>query len=112
MTEEKSPIKIKKIGHVVLNVSDIERSSKFWTEIMGFKFSDRNEIGMMFFRNATDHHTIALLQAKEKNELPKRGQVGFDHMALEVATVSELFKIRDFLRSKGVKFFTKAGAGQ
>ena len=105
MADEQSPIKIKKIGHVVLNVSDIERSSKFWTEIMGFKFSDRNEIGMMFFRNATDHHTVALLQAKEKNELPKRGQVGFDHMALEVATVSELFKIRDFLRSKGVEIF-------
>jgi catechol 2,3-dioxygenase-like lactoylglutathione lyase family enzyme len=101
MAEEKSPIKIKKIGHVVLSVSDIERSSKFWTEIMGFKFSDKNEIGMMFFRNATDHHTIALLQAKEKNELPKHGQVGFDHMALEVATVSELFKIRDFLRVQG-----------
>jgi catechol 2,3-dioxygenase-like lactoylglutathione lyase family enzyme len=111
MAEEKSPIKIKKIGHVVLNVSDIERSSKFWTEIMGFKFSDRNEIGMMFFRNATDHHTVALLQAKEKNELPKRGQVGFDHMALEVATVSELFKIRDFLRSKGVEIFYEGRRG-
>jgi len=88
MAEEKSPIKIKKIGHVVLNVSDIERSTKFWTEIMGFKFSDRNEIGMVFFRNATDHHTVALLQAKEKTELPKQGQVGFDHMAPELATVS------------------------
>ena len=44
MANEQSPIKIKKIGHVVLNVSDIERSSKFWTEIMGFRFSDRNEI--------------------------------------------------------------------
>jgi catechol 2,3-dioxygenase len=111
MAEEKSPIKIKKIGHVVLNVSDIERSTKFWTEIMGFKFSDRNEIGMAFFRNATDHHTIALVPAKEKNELPKRGQVGFDHMALEVATVSELFKIRDFLRSKGVEIFYEGRRG-
>jgi catechol 2,3-dioxygenase-like lactoylglutathione lyase family enzyme len=111
MADEKSPIKIKKIGHVVLNVSDIERSSKFWTEIMGFKFSDRNEIGMMFFRNATDHHTIALVPAKEKNELPKRGQVGFDHMALEVASVSELFKIRDFLRSKGVEIFYEGRRG-
>ncbi|MGH7844304.1 MAG: VOC family protein, partial [Candidatus Binatia bacterium] len=41
MADEKTPIKIKKIGHVVLSVSDIERSTKFWTEIMGFKFSDR-----------------------------------------------------------------------
>ena len=105
MGEQASPIKIKKIGHVVLSVSDIERSSKFWTEIMGFKFSDRNENGMVFFCNATDYHTVALIQATEKNQLPKRGQVGFDHMALEVASVSELFKIRDFLRSNGVEIF-------
>lgn len=102
MADEQSPIKIKKIGHVVYTVSDLERTSKFWTEIMGFKFSDRNETGMVFFRNATDHHTVALMQAKENTPLPKRGQVGFDHFALEVATVSELFKIRDFLKSKGV----------
>lgn len=69
---------------------------------MGFNFSDRNEAGMVFFRNATDHHTVALMQAKENKPLPKRGQLGFDHFALEVATVSELFKIRDFLKSKGV----------
>ena len=54
MAEDTSPIKIKKIGHIVLSVSDIERSSKFWTDVMGFKFSDKNENGMMFFRNATD----------------------------------------------------------
>lgn len=109
--QQETPVQVKKIGHVVLSVSDIERSSKFWTEIMGFKFSDQNERGMRFFRNATDHHTIALLQATEKNELPKRGQVGFDHVALEVGSVSELFKIRDFLKSKGVKIFYEGRRG-
>jgi len=111
MAEEKSPIRTKKIGHVVLVVSDIERSTKFWTEIMGFKFSDENEWGMRFFRNGTDHHTIALMQATEKTPLPKRGQVGFDHMALEVPTVSELFKIREFLKSKGVEIFYEGRRG-
>ena len=33
---EKSPIKIKKIGHIVYTCSDLERTSKFWTDIMGF----------------------------------------------------------------------------
>ncbi len=111
MADEKTPIRIKKIGHVVYAVSDLVRSMKFWTEIMGFKFSDRNEHGMVFLRNATDHHTVALIQAKEKNELPKRGQVGFDHFALEVATVSELFKIRDFLKSKGVTIIYEGRRG-
>jgi catechol 2,3-dioxygenase len=111
MADEKTPIRIKKIGHVVLSVSDIERSTKFWTEIMGFKISDRNENGMVFFRNATDHHTIALVAAQEKNDLPKRGQLGFDHMALEVGSVSELFKVREFLRSKGIKIFYEGRRG-
>ena len=111
MASEKSPINIKKIGHVVYACSDIERTTKFWTDIMGFKFSDKNENGMVFLRNSTDHHTIALIQATEKNQLPGRGQVGFDHMALEVASVSELFKVRDFLKSKGVTIFYEGRRG-
>jgi len=37
--------------------------------------------------------------------------VGFDHMALEVPTVSELFKIREFLKSKGVEIFYEGRRG-
>lgn len=99
---EGTPIKVKKLGHAVFYVSDIERTVKFWTEIMGFKVSDRNEHGMVFLRCGSDHHTIGLAPAKEHRDLPKRGQLGFDHVALEVGSVSELFKIRDFLRARGI----------
>jgi catechol 2,3-dioxygenase-like lactoylglutathione lyase family enzyme len=102
MSQQTTPIQVKKIGHVVFNVSDIERTTKFWTDIMGFHVSDRNERGMVFLRNASDHHTIGLAQARE-NELPKAGHVGFSHCALEVESVAQLFKIREFLRAKGVK---------
>ncbi|HXG53082.1 MAG TPA: VOC family protein [candidate division Zixibacteria bacterium] len=111
MADEKTPIRIKKIGHVVFNVTDIERSTRFWTEIMGFKISDRNERGMVFFRCGTDHHTIALAPAENRDHVPKKGAVGFDHCALEVATVSELFRIRDFLRSKGVTIIYEGRRG-
>jgi len=102
MGQQTTPVQVKKLGHVVFNVSDIERTTKFWTEIMGFHVSDRNERGMVFLRNASDHHTIGLAKARE-NELPKAGHVGFSHCALEVESVAELFKIREFLRAKGVK---------
>ncbi len=36
-----TPIKSHKVSHVVLNVSDIERSTRFYTEILGFKVSDQ-----------------------------------------------------------------------
>ena len=112
MTQQTKPVQLKKIGHIVFNVSDIERSTKFWTEIMGFHVSDRNERGMVFLRNASDHHTIGLAAAGE-NELPKDGHVGFSHCALEVESVSQLFKIREFLRAKGVpiKFEGRKGPG-
>lgn len=100
--EQGTPVRVKKLGHVVFHVSDIERSTRFWTEIMGFQVSDRNEHGMVFLRNGSDHHTIGLTTAREKVDLPSRDQVGFDHCALEVSSVSELFKIRDFLKAKGV----------
>ncbi len=106
-----TPIRVKKLGHVVYRVSDLERSVKFWTEIMGFQVSDRNEHGMVFLRHGADHHTIALAPAKENPGLPTRDQVGLDHFALEVESVWELFKIRDFLRAKGVPIIFEGRRG-
>ena len=71
-SEETTPIKVKKIGHVVFNVSDLERSTKFWTEIMGFQVSDVNERGMVFLRNAADHHAVALFPSKSTRVNPNR----------------------------------------
>ena len=97
-----TPVRVRKLGHVVFTVSDIGRSTKFWTDIMGFQVSDTNERGMVFLRNASDHHTIALVPAETPSDVPKEGQPGFHHCALEVETVSELFEIRDFLRERDV----------
>jgi len=74
-TKETTPIHVRKLGHVVFRVSDVERTTKFWMEIMGFQVSDRNEIGMVFLRHASDHHTIALAPAKEKSAVSAKEQV-------------------------------------
>jgi catechol 2,3-dioxygenase-like lactoylglutathione lyase family enzyme len=97
-----TPVSVKKLGHVVFTVTDIERTTTFWTEIMGFHVSDKNERGMVFLRNASDHHTIALVPGEPPHDLPPEGGAGFHHCALEVGTVSELFKIREFLRARSV----------
>ena len=99
-----TPVRVKKLGHVVLRVGDVERSARFWTDVLGFTVSDRNEQGMVFLRNGADHHTIALAPAREITPLPdkSRGELGFDHLALEVENVSDLVNIREFLRSRGV----------
>lgn len=97
-----TPIKVKKLGHFVYEVSNMERSVRFWTEIMGFHISDRNERGMVFLRNAADHHTIGLMEIPNRTR-PKQGEnLQANHLAMEVADVETLFKTREFLRQQGI----------
>src|SRR3954454_11387792 len=65
------PFKINKVGHVVFFVSDLERSIKFYTEVLPFKISDVNEQGMVFLRcGANDHHTLALVARPDAEKAP------------------------------------------
>ena len=100
-----SPVKIRKLGHVVYRVRDMERSVKFYKEILNFRVSDVNEKGMVFLNACGDHHTIALQQAEAgaAAEQAAPDQLGLGHFAMEVTSLDELFEIRDFLRSEGVQ---------
>lgn len=110
-----SPVRVRKLGHVVYRVSDIERSIKFYTEILNFRVSDTNELGMVFLNACGDHHTIALVPAKAGAAATQADPsgLGLHHFAMEVATLDELFEIRDFLRDRGVPitFEGRRGAG-
>jgi catechol 2,3-dioxygenase-like lactoylglutathione lyase family enzyme len=98
------PFHISKIGHVVLNCTDIERSVRFYTEVLGFSVSDvyPEEIargGMVFMRYSHDHHGVALVGI-----LPGEAQsIELNHLAFEVATLDEVFTARDHLRRHNVQ---------
>jgi catechol 2,3-dioxygenase-like lactoylglutathione lyase family enzyme len=97
----KTPIKVKKLGHVVYEVSDVARSTEFWTNIMGFTVSDRNEGGMVFLHSAGDHHSIALVPSPGKKK-PGKDALQIHHWAMEVDSEETLFKARDFLQARGI----------
>lgn len=99
-----SPVKIRKLGHVVYKVRDMERSVKFYTEILNFRVSDVNEKGMVFLNGCGDHHTIGLAQAEAGASAAHAtgDQLGLSHFAMEVSSLDELFEIRDFLRANDV----------
>lgn len=103
-SQSTTPIKVKKLGHVVYEVSDVARSTEFWTEIMGFHVSDRNEGGMVFLNCAGDHHTIALVPSPGRAKSAKLGEgsLQIHHWAMEVDSMETLFKARDFLKSRGI----------
>jgi catechol 2,3-dioxygenase len=97
------PFRVQKLGHVVLRVSDLDRSAEFYTQVLGFRVSDiyPEEMmpgGMVFLRFNPDHHGLALVGGlagpAAKREL--------DHVAFEVATLDEVFRARRHLRARGV----------
>ncbi len=108
-----SPIKVNKLGHLVYEVTDIERSVKFWTEVMGFHETDRNEIGMVFFRCAKDHHAIGLKPSKAKRRPDPGSALRVEHLAMEVDSPEVLLKARDYLKANGIPivFEGRKGAG-
>lgn len=98
------PFRLNKIGHVVLRARDMERSVRFYTEVLGFRISDvyPDEMvpgGMVFMRLNPDHHGIALVggatDADTKREL--------DHLAFEVGSLDEVVRAREHLRAHGVR---------
>jgi catechol 2,3-dioxygenase-like lactoylglutathione lyase family enzyme len=95
---------IAKLGHVVLQVADLERSTAFYTQILGFKVSDvypeaMMPGGMVFLRCNTDHHCLALVGAASARS-PNHE---LHHFAFEVPTLAEVVRARDRLRAHNVK---------
>ena len=96
------PFGLRKIGHVVLNVTDLEVSVRFYTEVLGLLVSDRYPDsmvpgGMVFLRCNTDHHGVALVGGGRKGE-----RSSLNHFAFEVGSLDEVFRARAWLREHGV----------
>jgi catechol 2,3-dioxygenase len=98
------PFQIGKLGHVVIQVRNLERSTTFYTQILGFKVSDvypeqMMPGGMVFLRCHTDHHSLALVGASEEESSNKE----LHHMAFEVPTLDQVIRARDHLRAHNVQ---------
>ena len=110
-----SPIKCNKLGHFVYEVSDVERTAKFWREVMGFVETDRNSHGMVFFRCGADHHGIGLKPMKKGKTAARdmHNSLQMEHLAFEVDNVEILKKAKAFFNANNIPitFEGRKGAG-
>ena len=102
MAETAISFQLRKIGHVVLNVSDLDAAVRFYTGVLGLLVSDRYPDsmvpgGMVFLRCNTDHHGVALVGGASKLE-----RSSLNHFAFEVGTPDEVFRARAWLKQNGV----------
>jgi len=101
MVRSKGEIKMPKIGHVHLKVSDLEESMRFYTGIFKLKISERVE-NFVFLSFGKEHHDLALQEHKNAQR-PSENMTGLYHFAVELENLKELAKIYFRLRKSRIE---------
>jgi len=99
------PIQVRRVGHVVLKVRDLERSAKFYRDVLGLREVARLGDRMAFFTATGDnHHDLALLEVGPAAPLPRTGEVGLYHVALHIGDrLEDLRAAKAHLQAHGVQ---------
>ena len=78
-----SPVRPRRLAHILLFSTDVARSIEFYRDVLGLKLSDRSGdiIAFMHGRHGSDHHLIAFA----KSNAP-----GLHHVSWDVGSIDEI----------------------
>ena len=95
--------KPKYLGHANLYVRDVERSEKFYTEVLGLHVNERRPGSAVFMSaNVDESHELAVMQVGPDAPLPEGGRVGLNHIAWRMDTFDDLKDVYRRLKEKNV----------
>ena len=86
------PFRYRRLGYVALNVSDLDRSLAFYTELVGLTLTERNE-AFAALRCSRDHHNLLLYPSAS----PGLKRVGF-----ELESQADLAAAKDYVAGLGL----------
>jgi catechol 2,3-dioxygenase len=94
-----------RLGHLVIKVRDLERSKKFYSEVMGLELmGEVPQFKIAFLSaNRNDHHELGLLEVGPEADGGKFEQVGLLHFAFRMKTYNELGEAYRELKAHGVE---------
>lgn len=100
-------MEIKELGHVVLYVHDIGRSTAFYRDVLGFRQIMGRRPGARFaaFSSGRTHHELLLIEVgADAQEIPSGRRVGMYHIGFKVGdSDDELRDARDRLEAQGAR---------
>ena len=98
-------MEVKELGHIVLYVRDLERSRRFYGEVLGWKEVARlGDQGAVFSSGRTHHELLLLEVGPGATPIPPSPRVGMYHFGLKVGeTDEELRQALGELLEAGVK---------
>lgn len=110
-------MQVKELGHLVLYVRDLERSRRFYRDLLGWQELAAPGGGLRFpaaaFSSGRTHHELLLIEVGESAAPIPRGQrVGLYHFGLKVGeSDAELRAARDQLMAAGARVVGSADHG-
>ena len=90
-------MEVKELGHIVLYVRSLERSRRFYGEVLGWKEVTRlGEMGAMFSSGRTHHELLLLEVGAQAQPIPEGRRVGLYHFGLKIGETDE--ELRDAIQ--------------
>ncbi len=96
-----SPVRL---NHAVLFVADLERSVRFYSDVLGMEVIAREpRANAAFLRLAEsgNHHDLGLFGVGSAGRPRRRGDIGLYHLAWQVDTIDDLAAARQTLLEQG-----------
>jgi catechol 2,3-dioxygenase len=104
-------MEIKELGHVVLYVTDVERSANFYRDTLGFREVVRQP-GMAMFSSGRTHHELLLIEIGGAPKQSRAPEPGLYHIGFKIGDATEdVRKARDELVRAGVRMVGTADHG-
>src|SRR5262249_14603506 len=93
---------IRRVGHVVLKVRDLDKARRFYCDFLGMTIGNASERGM-FLRFNDYHHDLAIFKTGDDADPPRDNQVGLVHVALVTDGVQTVREFYDRAKAMGVE---------
>ena len=117
------PFKIRRLGHFGFNMVNMEEGVRFYTELLGFKVSDNNDMGRRakspeqiaglgdrrgwFMRYGTDHHAFVIFNKRIREalnpEARAKPELTINQITWQVGNLREIGNAIKWFGDRGVK---------
>lgn len=83
-------MEVKELGHVVLYVRDLERSRRFYRDVLGWREIGQSRPGRALFSSGRTHHEMLLLEVgPAATPIPPSPRLGMYHFGLKIGESDE-----------------------
>ena len=98
-----APVRVVKVGHVGLKVSDLSQHGEFYTDTWGLGLTEQDKDTLYLRAQEPEHHIVSLHEAGE------RGRNPVDHVGLQVRERDDLERAAEELAKRGLEIVTPPG---